>query len=121
MSLSNIEKNDSILWHDSKVTSIVGNSKSPASTLGAGDDESDSIDIPSCGDTVAVGRQTKKEASDCHQETTKEKSICSPVELEGIRREKNRMHAKQTRLRKKKMTSEMELVRTNYHNYQIIY
>ena len=115
MSLSNIEKNDSILWYDSRVTSIVGDSISPASTLGNGDDESDSIDIPSCGDTVAVGTQIKKEALDCYQEFTREKLICSPVELEGIRREKNRMHAKQTRLRKKKMTSEMELVRTNYH------
>lgn len=109
------------MWNDSKVTSIVCDSESPASTPGTGDDESDSIDIPSCGDTVAVGTQIKKEASDCYQESTKDKSIFSPVELECIRREKNRMHAKQTRLRKKKMTSEMELVRTNYHNYHVTY
>lgn len=43
-------------------------------------------------------------------ETMKAKSYCSAQELDGIRREKNRMHAKQTRLRKKKMTQEMEVV-----------
>ena len=44
-------------------------------------------------------------------ETSKDKIPSSSVELEGVRREKNRMHAKQTRLRKKKMTQEMEVVR----------
>lgn len=41
----------------------------------------------------------------------KDKASCSTVELETIRREKNRIHAKKTRLRKKKMTQEMEVVR----------
>jgi hypothetical protein len=42
----------------------------------------------------------------------KDKNTCSPTELEDLRREKNRVHAKQTRLRKKKMTHEMEVVST---------
>lgn len=41
----------------------------------------------------------------------KDKTNCSAAELEMIRRERNRMHAKKTRLRKKKMLSEMESVR----------
>ena len=40
----------------------------------------------------------------------KDKSLCSSSELEVIRRERNRMHAKKTRLRKKRMLSEMETV-----------
>ena len=40
----------------------------------------------------------------------KDKSLCSTAELEMIRRERNRMHAKKTRLRKKRMLSEMETV-----------
>lgn len=40
----------------------------------------------------------------------KDKSACSGADLEMIRRERNRMHAKKTRLRKKKMLSEMESV-----------
>ena len=43
----------------------------------------------------------------------KDKSACSSADLEMIRRERNRMHAKKTRLRKKKMLSEMESVRIN--------
>ena len=45
---------------------------------------------------------------------TKDKSSCTTKELEMIRRERNRMHAKKTRLRKKKMLSEMEAVRNFY-------
>ena len=41
----------------------------------------------------------------------RDKSTCSTFELEMIRRERNRMHAKKTRLRKKKMLSEMEAVK----------
>lgn len=40
----------------------------------------------------------------------KDKAGCSTAELEMIRRERNRMHAKKTRLRKKKMLGEMETV-----------
>jgi hypothetical protein len=40
----------------------------------------------------------------------KDKTTCSTNELEMIRRERNRMHAKKTRLRKKKMLAEMEAV-----------
>lgn len=40
----------------------------------------------------------------------RDKSECTASELEMIRRERNRMHAKKTRLRKKKMLHEMEAV-----------
>lgn len=40
----------------------------------------------------------------------KDKSNCSTSELDKLRRERNRMHAKKTRLRKKKMLNEMESV-----------
>ena len=40
----------------------------------------------------------------------KEKSLYSQSELEKMRRERNRIHAKKTRLRKKKMIQEMETV-----------
>ena len=43
---------------------------------------------------------------------SKDKALCSTAELELIRRERNRMHAKKTRLRKKKMLAEMETVST---------
>jgi hypothetical protein len=43
----------------------------------------------------------------------KDKTSCSTSELEMIRRERNRMHAKKTRLRKKKMLTEMEAVSHN--------
>jgi hypothetical protein len=42
----------------------------------------------------------------------KDKSTCTTAELEMIRRERNRMHAKKTRMRKKKMIQEMEAVST---------
>lgn len=49
----------------------------------------------------------------------KDKSACSGADLEMIRRERNRMHAKKTRLRKKKMLSEMESVSFRLHfNHQ---
>jgi hypothetical protein len=38
----------------------------------------------------------------------KDKSDCTPSDLDRIRRERNRMHAKKTRLRKKKMLQELE-------------
>ena len=121
MSLSNIEKNDITLWNDSKVTSIIGDHKIMASTSESCEEESDSADIPSSCGSVPMNTQDHKEALDCYQDSIKEKSICSPVELEGIRREKNRMHAKQTRLRKKKMTSEMESVRITHNHYHVTY
>ena len=51
------------------------------------------------------------ERLDDYELLTKDKSTCSSTELEMIRRERNRMHAKKTRLRKKKMIQEMEAVR----------
>ena len=41
----------------------------------------------------------------------KDKANCTSSELESIRRERNRMHAKKTRMRKKRMIQEMEAVR----------
>lgn len=41
----------------------------------------------------------------------RDRSSCTSRELELIRRERNRMHAKRTRMRKKKMLQEMESVR----------
>lgn len=46
-----------------------------------------------------------------HDLLQKDKSTCSVPELESIRRERNRMHAKKTRMRKKKVLEEMEAVR----------
>lgn len=43
----------------------------------------------------------------------KDKSNCTSMELDKIRRERNRMHAKKTRLRKKKMLNEMETIISN--------
>jgi hypothetical protein len=40
----------------------------------------------------------------------RDKTSCTSDELDLIRRERNRMHAKRTRLRKKKMLQEMEAV-----------
>lgn len=40
----------------------------------------------------------------------KDRSACTQHELETIRRERNRLHAKKTRLRKKKILAEMEYV-----------
>jgi len=54
---------------------------------------SDSEDVDSCSDLL-----------------NKEKSSCTSEELDIIRRERNRMHAKKTRLRKKKMIQEMESI-----------
>ena len=58
----------------------------------------------------------KNEVTNISPETLRDKIPSTSLELEGVRREKNRMHAKQTRLRKKKITLEMEVVsRTNVH------
>lgn len=44
----------------------------------------------------------------------KNKAGCTPSELEKIRRERNRLHARNTRQRKKKMMFEMESVRSRH-------
>ena len=44
----------------------------------------------------------------------RDRSSCTSHELDMIRRERNRMHAKRTRLRKKKMLQEMEAVSCCY-------
>jgi len=43
-----------------------------------------------------------------HDLLNRDKQSCSTMELEAIRRERNRMHAKKTRLRKKILLQEME-------------
>lgn len=48
----------------------------------------------------------------------RERSLCSATELEKLRRERNRLHAKKTRLRKKKMLSELEAFAATLH-YEI--
>ena len=54
------------------------------------------------------------EESDIDKEASpklpKDRSLCSASDLEKLRRERNRMHAKKTRLRKKKMLAEMERI-----------
>jgi hypothetical protein len=54
------------------------------------------------------------EESDIDKEASpklpKDRSLCSAFDLEKLRRERNRMHAKKTRLRKKKMLAEMERI-----------
>jgi len=46
----------------------------------------------------------------------KDRSKFTKAELGQIRRERNRLHAKKTRLKKKKMLAEMELVPLPRHN-----
>ena len=40
----------------------------------------------------------------------RDRSLCSASEIDKLRRERNRLHAKKTRLRKKKMLQEMETI-----------
>jgi hypothetical protein len=51
----------------------------------------------------------------------KDRSSCTAEELDLLRRERNRMHAKKTRLRKKKMFTEMEQVSTINYKLFFIY
>ena len=48
-----------------------------------------------------------------HALMTKDRSSCTPSDLDRIRRERNRKHAKKTRMRKKKMLQELETL-VNY-------
>jgi len=50
----------------------------------------------------------------------KDKSNCTSGELDMIRRERNRMHAKRTRLRKKKMLQELEAVSIYIYIYILV-
>ena len=62
--------------------------------------------------SALLGDEDCKDIMDTDPLLSKDKSTCSTSELEMIRRERNRMHAKKTRLRKKKMIQEMETVST---------
>jgi hypothetical protein len=59
---------------------------------------------------VSLEGESPKVSLDADPLLAKDKSTCSTLELEMIRRERNRMHAKKTRLRKKKMIQDMETV-----------
>lgn len=77
------------------------------------DDEDDislSIEKLKMQVSALLGDEDCKDALDTDPILAKDKSTCSSSELEMIRRERNRMHAKKTRLRKKKMIQEMETV-----------
>lgn len=56
------------------------------------DDDSVSDDLSNLNDTISY----------------KDRSNCTPQELEANRRERNRIHAKKTRLRKKRVFKQME-------------
>lgn len=77
------------------------------------DDEDDiaiSIEKLKMQVSALLGDEDCKDILDADPLLLKDKSTCSTSELEMIRRERNRMHAKKTRLRKKKMIQEMETV-----------
>ena len=77
------------------------------------DDEDDiaiSIEKLKMQVSALLGDEDCKDILDADPLLMKDKSTCSTSELEMIRRERNRMHAKKTRLRKKKMIQEMETV-----------
>ena len=77
------------------------------------DDEDDiaiSIEKLKMQVSALLGDEDCKDIMDADPLLMKDKSTCSTSELEMIRRERNRMHAKKTRLRKKKMIHEMETV-----------
>lgn len=77
------------------------------------DDEDDislSIEKLKMQVSALLGDDDCKDITDTDPILSKDKAACSSSELEMIRRERNRMHAKKTRLRKKKMIQEMETV-----------
>jgi hypothetical protein len=77
------------------------------------DDEDDislSIEKLKMQVSALLGDDDCKDIADTDPILSKDKATCSTSELEMIRRERNRMHAKKTRLRKKKMIQEMETV-----------
>lgn len=77
------------------------------------DDEDDislSIEKLKMQVSALLGDDDCKDMTDTDPILSKDKATCSTSELEMIRRERNRMHAKKTRLRKKKMIQEMETV-----------
>ena len=106
MSLSNVEKNSGDIATDINLTSKLDFVKA---TSRVENDELTYEPFLKLKNHVTTSL-ANVDTADQALVTTKAKSYCSAQELDGIRREKNRMHAKQTRLRKKKMTQEMEVV-----------
>jgi hypothetical protein len=81
------------------------------------DDEDDislSIEKLKMQVSALLGDDDCKDITDTDPILSKDKATCSTSELEMIRRERNRMHAKKTRLRKKKMIQEMETVSVSF-------
>mmetsp|Transcript_733 Transcript_733/g.741 ORF Transcript_733/g.741 Transcript_733/m.741 type:complete len:392 (+) Transcript_733:100-1275(+) len=85
---------------------------SESSVIKSGSKDSSDVSNSSLVDAI---KDVSCDLSDTEENISKEldllakyKSDCSPEELELIRRERNRVHAKKTRLRKKRMLYEME-------------
>ena len=106
MSLSSIEKHAGIAGI--KLEKNVDTASS--FKVESDDDTSESVEKLKKKISSLLNNEDYKNVMDLAMNITKDKSSCSTSEFEGVRREKNRMHAKQTRLKKKKMTEEMEVV-----------
>lgn len=69
-------------------------------------------------DEISYQLSDDEEAASIGDTVCKDRSMCSAEELEKIRRERNRVHAKKTRLKKRKMCIEMEQVLFNCCFYE---
>jgi uncharacterized protein (DUF3084 family) len=96
-----------------KPEGVDSNSNTTVFRIEGDDDISKSIEKLKMQVSMLLG-DDDKEAIDLDPLLMKDKSTCSTSELEMIRRERNRVHAKKTRLKKKKMVQEMETVCSKY-------
>ena len=114
MSLAGFD-NPKILDENSICRMDSGDENTPVSFSFKVDDDEDDISLSieklKMQVSALLGDEDCKDIADTDPLLSKDKSTCSTSELEMIRRERNRMHAKKTRLRKKKMIHEMETVR----------
>eukprot|EP00596_Hydrurales_sp_CCMP1899_P008425 CAMPEP_0119033378 /NCGR_PEP_ID=MMETSP1177-20130426/425_1 /TAXON_ID=2985 /ORGANISM="Ochromonas sp, Strain CCMP1899" /LENGTH=625 /DNA_ID=CAMNT_0006990089 /DNA_START=113 /DNA_END=1990 /DNA_ORIENTATION=+ len=92
-----------------KPEGVDSNSNTTVFRIEGDDDISKSIEKLKMQVSMLLG-DDDKEAIDLDPLLMKDKSTCSTSELEMIRRERNRVHAKKTRLKKKKMVQEMETI-----------
>ena len=111
ISLSNIEKHAGEFEADFNFTAHAS-TKSSHSQIESDDDITEVMKKLNNQITSPQLNKICEGAEETTLTLSKDKNSCSPTELEDLRREKNRVHAKQTRLRKKKMTLEMEVVST---------
>ena len=124
MSLAGFD-NPKILDENSICRMDSGDENTPVSFSFKVDDDEDDISLSieklKMQVSALLGDEDCKDIMDTDPLLSKDKSTCSTSELEMIRRERNRMHAKKTRLRKKKMIHEMETVRMTRKNrpYQL--